>query len=224
MHIESTVNNNHYVPALKYSWLTRFYDPVVALTTRESTFRQKLLDQSEFNAGDRLLDLACGTGTFAILAKTRVPDAMVTGLDGDPDILDMARKKAQKAGVKVVFDEGLSFSMPYRADEFDVVFSSLFFHHLNTKDKIRTLKEVIRVLKPNGVFHVCDWGRPSNLLSKVMFTAVRLLDGFEVTQDNVHGRLSEFLGEVGFVDISVADHIETILGTLDLITAKKSVG
>lgn len=218
------MNNNHYVPALKYAWLTRFYDPVVALTTRETTFRQRLLEQSELKAGDRLLDLACGTGTFAVLVKARYPETVVTGLDGDPDILELARKRAQKAGVDVVFDEGLSYSMPYQASNFDIVFSSLFFHHLQTRDKMRTLKEVIRVLKPGGKFHICDWGNPSNLLSKVMFTAVRLLDGFSVTQDNVDGRLSEFLGEAGFVDISVTDHIETMLGTLDLITAKKSVG
>jgi len=145
------VKDSDYIPALKYSWLTRFYDPVVALTTRENVFRQKLLEQADFNAGKRVLDLACGTGTF----------------------------------------------------------------------KMRTLEEVSRVLRPDGVFHVCDWGRPTNLLSKVMFTAVRLLDGFDVTQDNFAGRLSIFIEKAGFGDIRMSGHVKTMLGTMDIMTAHK---
>ena len=111
--------------------------------------------------------------------------------------------------------------MSYADDEFEVVFSSLFFHHLQTEDKIRTLAEVFRVLKPGGAFHVCDWGRPTHMLSKVMFTAVRLLDGFDVTQDNVDGRLFIFIEKAGIGDIKMSGHVETILGTLDIMTAYK---
>jgi hypothetical protein len=56
-----TMNKNQYVPALRYTWLTRFYDPIVALGTREQVFREKLLEQAEIKPGDRVLDLGCGT-------------------------------------------------------------------------------------------------------------------------------------------------------------------
>ena len=98
----------HYVPALKYSWLTRFYDPVVALTTREKVFRANLLAQAEINPGDRVLDLGCGSGTFAIMLKIRHPTARVTGLDCDPAILIQAQKKKLSAGVDITFDESMS--------------------------------------------------------------------------------------------------------------------
>lgn len=216
------MNRNDYIPALRYSWLTRFYDPVVALTTRETVFRQKLLDQADISSGDRVIDLACGTGTFAILLKTRFPDVTVTGLDGDPSILAKAILKAGDAGVDVAFNEGMSYALPYEAGKFDIVFSSLFFHHLQTEEKLRTMKEVLRVLKPGGVFHICDWGPPSSVTSKVMFNAIRVLDGYPVTQDNFEGRLPVFLRTVGFGDARVCGQVETNLGTLDLMYAIKN--
>lgn len=218
---DEIVKNERYVHALKYSWLTRFYDPVVALTIREKVFRKKLLEQASMHEQSQVLDLACGTGTFAVLIKQRFPGAQVNGLDGDPEILALAQKKSKDACVDVVFDQGMSFSMPYRADRFDVVFSSLFFHHLRTEQKLQTMKEVMRVLKPGGVFHVCDWGHPSNLYSKIMFNAIRLLDGFEVTRDNVRGQLRMLMESAAFADCKNMGRVETSLGTLDLISAVK---
>ena len=58
-----------YIPALRIRALTRFYDPVVALTTREREFKQRLIDQLGPAPGQRILDLGCGTGTLALLVK-----------------------------------------------------------------------------------------------------------------------------------------------------------
>jgi len=212
---------DHYVPALKYRWLTRYYDKVVSWTTRESVFRQKLLDQANVGENDRVLDLACGTGTMALMIKSRHPGTVVVGLDGDPQILALAREKTRRAGLDIEFSEGLSFSMPYPANEFGIVFSSLFFHHLLPADKSRTMTELHRVLKPGGRLHICDWGRPANLSLRVAFLGVQLLDGFEVTRDNVAGRLPIFLQEAGFNDVCVTGNVPTMLGTLELIHARK---
>ncbi len=211
----------HYVPALKYRWLTPYYDKVVSWTTRESVFRQKLLDQANLGENDRVLDLACGTGTMALMIKSRHPGTVVSGLDGDSEILGVAREKVKRAGLDIELSEGLSFSMPYASEQFDIVFSSLFFHHLKPADKTRTMTEVHRVLKPGGMFHICDWGRPANPLLRVASLGVRLLDGFEVTRDNIAGRLPLFLQEAGFAEVFVTGYVSTMLGTLDLISAKK---
>lgn len=219
----TTMKQAHYVPALKYSWLTRFYDPVVALTTREKKFRVRLIEQAGIRPGERILDLGCGTGTFLVMLKSRYPAVELTGLDGDPTILSQAGKKISAAGMNIRLDESMSYSTPYPDGEFDTVFSSLFFHHLNSVEKIRTIREAYRVLKPGGAFHVCDWGRPSNPLSRMMFLGVRFLDGFEVTRDNVKGWLPSFIKGVGFEQHGESNHIETMLGTLDIISVKKPV-
>ena len=58
------------------------------------------------------------------------PEATVTGLDADPEVLARARRKAADAGCEIDFVEGFSTELPFAADSFDVVLSSLFFHHL----------------------------------------------------------------------------------------------
>ena len=210
-----------YVPALRFRWLTPAYDAVVGATTRERTFKRALIEQVHVGPGQRVLDLACGTGTLAIWIKAKQPQADVIGIDGDPAILAIASRKAREAGVSVQLDHGLSHSQPYPAAHFDRVVSSLFFHHLSWADKQRTVREVFRVLKPGGELHVADWGRASNPLMRGLFLLVQTLDGFENTRDNVAGRLVELFESGGFVQVAQRRAFATVFGTLALYKAVK---
>jgi ubiquinone/menaquinone biosynthesis C-methylase UbiE len=211
--------SDRYIPALAYRWLTPLYDPVVALTTRERTFKAALVAQAALEAGQHVLDLACGTATLTLAAKQSQPQAEIVGLDGDPEILQRARGKAAKAGMDLRFDQALSHHMPYPDAAFDVVMSSLFFHHLDREAKLATLREVRRVLRPGAVLHVADWGKAANPLMRVLFYIVQLLDGFETTADNVEGRLPQFMRECGFVDVAETRRFATPLGTISLYRA-----
>lgn len=210
---------DRYVPALRFHWLTRFYDPVVALTTREKVFRQKLVALVASTNTTRVLDLACGTGTLARMIRLNSPDLTVHGLDGDSKVLEMARDKSRRKNLEIHFDHGMSFDMPYPDHSFDVLLSSLFFHHLSTVNKQRTMSEIRRVLKPGGSLFICDWGKPANPMVKLSFYLVRILDGFDVTQDNAQGRLPGLIENAGFKQVKTVERITTVLGTLDLITA-----
>ena len=215
-------NEKRYVPALGYDVLTSLYDPVVALTTREKTFKGRLVEQADVQDGHSVLDLACGTGTLAVLIKQRVPGARVVGIDGDPKILLLAKQKAQKNGVNIVFDHGVSTSLPYGSATFDRVLSSLFLHHLSHEDKVRTVLEVFRVSKPGGEFHVADWGKPQNALMRALFVLVRSLDGFENTRDNVQGKLPELFMRGGFGNVELRTEFATMFGTVALYAMKKA--
>jgi len=214
----------HYVPALGFHWLTPYYDALVALSTRERSFKQALIRQAGIAAGQQVLDLACGTGTLAIWLKTAHPEAAVTGLDGDPQVLAIAARKARQAKVAVRFDEGLAYQLPYPQDCFDRVLSSLFFHHLRWEDKERSARELFRVLKPGAQLHVADWGRAQNPLMRALFLPVQLLDGFANTQDNVSGRLPELLAGAGFAQVARRQRFSTLFGTLELLSAVKPAG
>ena len=213
--------SDQYVPALGYAPLTRFYDIVVGLTTRENTFKSALIAQASIKPGSEILDVACGTGTLALLLKTRHRDANVTGIDGDQTILNIARTKIDKAQISINLDQGLSYELPYTDDQFDIVMSSLFFHHLSRDLKDRTAKEMYRVLKPGGMIHIADWGKPDNGFMALLFYGIQLLDGFSNTDDNRKGLLTQIFIEAGFGDTFARETFATMFGTMVLYSGKK---
>jgi ubiquinone/menaquinone biosynthesis C-methylase UbiE len=214
-------SSNSYIPALGYRWLTRFYDPVVRLTTREAMFKDALLREASIQDGFRVLDLGCGTGTLALLVKRAHRGAEVFGLDADAEALRLARTKLEGAGVEVRLDRGLASALPYTTESFDRALSSLFFHHLPSGLKVEAMREVLRVLRPGGEFHIADWGKPTGSAMRLAFVAVQLLDGFATTTDNVRGLLPDFLGVSGFEKVETTRCFSTPLGTVSLYRARK---
>jgi SAM-dependent methyltransferase len=215
--------NDRFVPALRFRLLTPLFDPLVAVTTRERHFKGRVLDRAEVRDGERVLDLACGTGTLALHVLERAPGADVAGLDGDPAILERARAKAAGAGAEISFDEGLSTELPYEDRSFDVVLSTLFFHHLSDDAKRRSADEIQRVLRPGGRLVVADWGRPQDPLMRVVaFLGVQLLDGFSNTNSNLAGALPGILAGAGLEEVDVSDRIRLLFGTLEVLTARAS--
>jgi ubiquinone/menaquinone biosynthesis C-methylase UbiE len=208
------------LPALRFSALTRVYDPAIRWTTREATFKWRLLEHAALQPGQRVLDLGCGTGTLAIMAKQARPEAVLVGLDGDPEILERAGAKARRAGVELQLDHGFSTELPYEDESFDLVLSTLFFHHLTGADKRRTTGEIVRVLRPGGELHVADFGRPADPLMRALFGWVRLFDGFEQTRDNAAGALPAIFEQGGLEGAEETERLRTAFGTLALYRAR----
>lgn len=217
---EPEAGRGSFVPALAYDWLTPLYDPLIRLTTREGTFKQDLLEQAAIAPRMRVLDLGCGTGTLAVWAKLRWPEAEIAGVDGDPAMMRRAEAKGARAGADVSFSEGMSFELPYPDRSFDRVVSSLFFHHLIRADKLRTLVEVRRALKPEGELHIADWDRPQDPVMGVLSRSIALLDGREQTKDNLRGNLPDLIRDAGFGSVTKECSYRTIYGTLSLFAAQ----
>ncbi|MEA2347405.1 MAG: hypothetical protein QOG62_1192 [Thermoleophilaceae bacterium] len=211
-----------YVPALRFERLTGLYDPIARLTARDNSFKRRVVEAVDVPDGGRVLDLACGTGTLAIRLAIARPGLDVAGVDGDPAILRRARANAHEAGAGIDFDEGLSTGLPYAEASFDAVMSTLFFHHLDRASKEATVAEVMRVLKPGGRLHVADWGKPADLLMAAAFLPVRLLDGFDVTEDNVTGELPRIFERGGLQEVRQTTRLRAPLGTISIWRAQKA--
>lgn len=182
-----------YLPAAGKDWALPLYDPFVRLVGGDAA-RKALLDQAAVARGHRVLDIGCGTGTLAILIKQLYPDADVVGLDPDPKALARAREKAERAAVSVQFDQGFSDELPYPDSSFDRIFSSFMFHHLQSDQKEKTLREVRRVLTPGGSLHLLDFERPgkdAGLLARWVHSSHHL-------KDNSEGRILTLMHEAGF--------------------------
>lgn len=210
--------NTRYIPALNFKWLTPLYDPLLKWVMREETFKRKLVQQANIQPMMKALDLGCGTGTLTLMLKRAYPDAQITGLDGDSEVLEIARNKTR--GVEIRWDEGLASSLPYPDSTFDRVVTSLVIHHLVTDDKRRAFKEIFRVLKPHGELHVLDFGAPHSLLTRFMVTYMRRL---EETADNFDGLIPLFVAEAGFGGVKEAENFVTVFGPLSIIQAVKGV-
>lgn len=209
---------SHYIPALRFHWLTPFYDSLLKWGMREESIKSRLIERATIQPGQRVLDLGCGTGTLAIMLKQSIPEAQVTGIDGDEQVLAIARTKAERANVDIQLDHGLAYDLPYPDHSFDAVTSSFVIHHLTSEDKVRAFKEVRRVLRPASWFHILDFGRPVDLLTR---TQAFFFKRFEQTADNFNGRIPSMLKEAGFASISEAERVTNIFGPIWFYEALK---
>ncbi len=214
-----------YIPALRFDWLTRFYDPVLQVTMREDAFKSSLINRMNLQAGQQVLDFGCGTLTLSLMAKQKHPLVHITGVDVDEKVMAIAREKLAGKPADIQADMQLDLYdgsvLPYADNTFDKAMSSLVFHHLTAGQKAGALSEIRRVLKPGGEIHIADWGKPATGLMRSAFYLVQLLDGFKTTTDNVKGRLPGYIREARFTNITETGYFNTVFGTVRLIKALK---
>jgi SAM-dependent methyltransferase len=103
--------------------------------------------------GERVVDVACGTGNAAIRAAQR--GGTVTGLDIVPALLDQGRGLAAEAEVNVEFVEGDAEHLPFEDASFDVGLST--FGCMFAPDHKRAASEIARVLRPDGRIGIASW-------------------------------------------------------------------
>jgi ubiquinone/menaquinone biosynthesis C-methylase UbiE len=133
-----------YIPALSFRFLTPFFDFIQKYIVRDVRYKLLLIEQANIQPGQKVLDLGCGTGTLALMAKKAQPNADVIGLDADSQMLEMAVEKSASQNIEVKFDVGFTDKLPYPDASFDLVLSSIMIHHLKTPEKEQTAREVFR--------------------------------------------------------------------------------
>lgn len=139
----------------------RLYDVGTTLLSfgRASALRRRTVELASIGPGERILDVGCGPGRLAILAGNIAgPAGEIRGIDPAPEMVELARRNAARAGVSVRFEVGVIETLPYPDNHFDVVLASLMLHHLPDKLKHPGLAEVYRVLRPSGRFVAVDFG------------------------------------------------------------------
>ena len=158
-----------------------------------------VIELANIKPGDQVLDVACGTGSLTLTAQRYVgPSGKVYGIDASPEMIEVAKKKASRSGLPVIFDLGLLEQLAFPAAAFDVVISRLAIHHLPDDLKHRGFAEILRVLKPGGRLLIADFSPPTN---PVLKHGMSVLFGHRMMQSNI-GSLPSMLKSAGFVGIT----------------------
>jgi SAM-dependent methyltransferase len=149
----STDDLARFKEAQRRSWA--HFAPLEAQTTPSAA---QLIKHAKVTAGQRVLDVACGTGVAALTAARM--GARVTGLDLTPKLLARARENARLAQLDVEWHEGDVERLPFSDGAFDVVLSQ--YGHIFAPRPEVAVSEMLRVLKPGGTIAFSTW--PPELL------------------------------------------------------------
>jgi ubiquinone/menaquinone biosynthesis C-methylase UbiE len=129
----------------------RYFVPTIG-----TPFATALLDAAGLRRGERVLDIACGTGVVTRLAAERVgTEGTVAGLDLNPAMLAVARS-VPSSGAGIEWYEASAESLPLADGSFDIVLSSLGLQFV--PDKASALREMHRVLAPEGRLAIATVG------------------------------------------------------------------
>lgn len=130
------IYDRYFVPALFGQW-----GPVVS-------------KEAGIQPGHRVLDVACGTGALTLsVAEAAGPSGQVTGVDINPEMLEIAEAKSSA----IEWRQSPAEKLPFDNDRFDVVVSQFGFMFFD--DQVQALREILRVLRPGGgsmAIAVCD--------------------------------------------------------------------
>jgi demethylmenaquinone methyltransferase/2-methoxy-6-polyprenyl-1,4-benzoquinol methylase len=177
------VSNVYYAPGKQraakvsdlFAGIARRYDLLNDLQSfgMHRLWKRRVVTLADVKAGDRALDLCCGTGDIAFALAAR--GAEVTGLDFSEKMLDVARTRLERSKVKsgnVSFIQGDAEQLPFPDNSFDAVTMGYGLRNLTSWEA--GLREMMRVVKPGGRIVVLEFGKPANVLwQKLYFTHLK---------------------------------------------------
>ena len=180
-------------------WAVPIYDWYCPKLGLGPAFREATLSYAALKAGERVLDVGCGTGVLTRLAARAVGSAgHVIGIDPGPAMLAVARRNA--AASRAEFRLAAIESLPFANASFDIVLSSCMLHHLPPEVKSEGLCEVYRVLRPGGRLLVVDIDRPANPFWWLLCWPLLF---FHFTAPNLRGEVPIYLSAAGFTPVTV---------------------
>ena len=189
-------------------------------------WRKKVLQLVSDKNPKTVLDIATGTGDLAIL-MTKTSAERIVGLDISAGMLDVGRKKieAQKLSDKIEMILADSENMPFENDTFDAITVAFGVRNFETLEK--GLAEILRVLKPNGIFVILETSVPEKTPYKQGYTfysknILPLIGKLFSKDDSAYQYLSESASVFPYGE--VLNNILRKIGFIDVVSMPQTFG
>ena len=164
---DSTLNKKEQVEKM-FDTISENYDGlnrVISFGT-DIKWRKKVLATIIEHQPESILDIATGTGDLAVKFAEKTSATKIIGLDLSEGMLSIARKKVADTELKntIEFIKGDSEALPFKDNMFDAITVSFGIRNFENLEK--GLSEILRVLKPNGLFIILETSIPTNFIFK----------------------------------------------------------
>jgi demethylphylloquinol methyltransferase len=177
-----------------YDIFSNFYDAFIQLHSRgdKDDTREFLVESACLGnrPSPRIIDICCGTGSVILAFKERYPESEAIGYDFSPGMLRKAREKDGSGRVKFV--EGDAAALPFDDCSFDVVTCSHALYELKGESRERALREMKRVVRPDGLVLIMEHEVPRRPLIRLLFYIRMLSMGSEDAREFVRGGVEPY--------------------------------
>lgn len=149
--------------APKYDFLNHFFSLGI-----DKLWRKKVVRIIKSERPKKILDVATGTGDLAICAAKRI-DAEITGIDLSEKMLDFGKEKIKRLHIenRIVLNKGDAEYINEADNSFDSVMVAFGVRNFENVEK--GLKEILRVLKPGGIFVILEFSKPRTFPVKNLY-------------------------------------------------------
>jgi demethylphylloquinol methyltransferase len=177
-----------------YDIFSNYYDAFIRMHSRggKDDTRDFLVESAHLGSGPapRILDICCGTGSVILAFKERSPQSLAIGYDFSHGMLRKAQEKNINGGA--IFVEGDAAALPFADGSFDVVTCSHALYELKGESRARALREMKRVVRPDGLVLIMEHEIPRRPLIRLLFYIRMLSMGSKDAREFVKGGVEPY--------------------------------
>jgi len=177
-----------------YDIFSNYYDAVIRLHSRgdKDDTRDFLVKSAHLGNthAPRILDICCGTGSVILAFAERYPESTAIGYDFSRGMLRKAQEKNNSGSV--IFVEGDAAALPFTDNSFDVVTCSHALYELKGELREKALREMKRVVRPDGLVLIMEHEVPQHPLIRLLFYIRMLSMGAKDAREFVRGGLDPY--------------------------------
>lgn len=208
---------------LRY-WLAKLiYYGSFVLLVRDGRWQREVFEALAPKAGDRILDFGAGSSSTATSLALRYPEATFVGADPSSKAVENARRSVlrNKLGNISVVDIAPDGKLPFDAGSFDKAVCMLGLHDSPPEEKLRIVKELVRVVRRGGTVHVADFDKPENPREGRILEFARRISGQAAVAPHVDGSWTECLAKGGLTGVRRQSSCSLGIGRISVVKARK---